>query len=279
MRIKSNGNITFWRVPELNNLEMLHAANVKHSFSRHMHQVFCIGAVEQGIRAYYYRGSKHLIPPGGMTVINPGEVHACNAGDKSTYSYRMMCPANSLLMMTAFKDKKGPQNAIWFKKPVIDDPELFKDFINLCHVLSNSSSQLEKQFCFIWFISQLVFRYGEHRPISAVWGKSGNERAAVRLVRDYLEENYTANVSIEFLARIAGLSPFYLIRVFSKEVGIPPHTFQTHVRIRHARNLLARGVPIVQAALETGFVDQSHFTRCFKKVMGTTPGQYVSAVR
>lgn len=53
----------------------------------------------------------------------------------------------------------------------------------------------------------------------------------------------------------------------------------THIRIRHARNLLTRGIPIAQAALETGFVDQSHFTRCFRKVMGVTPGQYASAVR
>ncbi len=278
MKNKVNGNITFRRVPELNNLEMLRAVDVKHSFSRHMHKVYCIGAVEQGVRAYFYRGTKHFIPAGGMMLINPGEVHACSAGDKNGYSYRMICPADSLLM-SAFEDNKWPQNAPWFKQPGIDDPGLFEDFINLCHVLSNSPSRLEKQSCFILFIFKLISLYEDRCPVAAAWGKSGHERTAVRLVRDYLEENCNTNISIEFLAGVAGLSPFHLIRVFSKEIGIPPHTYQTNVRIRHARKLLTQGLPIIQAALETGFVDQSHFTRCFKKVMGITPGQYVSAVK
>ena len=184
-----------------------------------------------------------------------------------------------LLLMMVFEDNKRLQNALWFKKPDVDDPGLFKDFNYLCHVLSNSSSRLEKQSCFILFIFKLIFLYVDHRPAPGAWGKSGKERTAVRLVQDYLEENCNINISIEFLAGIAGLSPFHLIRVFSKEIGIPPHAYQTNVRIRHARNLLIQGLPIVQTALETGFVDQSHFTRSFKKVMGVTPGQYMSAVK
>lgn len=278
MKSKVDGSITFRRVPELNNMEMLRAVDIKHSFSRHMHKVFCIGAVEQGVRAYFCKGTKHIIPSGGMMLINPGEVHACSAGDKNVYSYCMICPAGSLLMM-AFEDNKWLQNALWFKKPDVDDPGLFKDFNYLCHVLSNSSSRLEKQSCFILFIFKLISLYGDHSPAPSAWGKSCQERTAVRLVRDYLEENCNTNISIEFLAGVAGLSPFHLIRVFSKETGIPPHAYQNNVRIRHARNLLTQGLPIVQAALETGFVDQSHFTRCFKKVMGVTPGQYMSAVK
>ena len=64
------------------------------------------------------------------------------------------------------------------------------------------------------------------------------------------------------------------MRAFRKEVGLPPHEFLTQVRIRRAMKLLLRGLPIAEVALETGFVDQSHLTNRFKRLVGTTPKQF-----
>ena len=55
---------------------------------------------------------------------------------------------------------------------------------------------------------------------------------------------------------------------------MPPHAFQTQVRVARAKALLLRGWPISQAAAHTGFADQSHLTRHFKRLVGVTPGQY-----
>ncbi|MCP4688540.1 MAG: helix-turn-helix transcriptional regulator, partial [Desulfobacterales bacterium] len=54
----------------------------------------------------------------------------------------------------------------------------------------------------------------------------------------------------------------------------PPHEYLTQVRIARAREMLKNGESIVSAAMDAGFVDQSHFTRIFKKFVGVTPGQY-----
>ena len=99
---------------------------------------------------------------------------------------------------------------------------------------------------------------------------------AVRRVREYLVEAHAGNVSLEDLAKVANLSPYHLHRVFTREVGMPPHAFQTQVRISRSRVLLNEGKPLHAVAAETGFADQSHFTREFKRYVGLTPGAYRS---
>jgi AraC-like DNA-binding protein len=93
-------------------------------------------------------------------------------------------------------------------------------------------------------------------------------------VREYLEAQYTENISLDAIARIANLSPFYLIRTFRKCTGLPPHEYLTQIRIARAKTLLAQGNAISQVADNTGFADQSHLTRYFKRIVGVTPGQY-----
>jgi transcriptional regulator GlxA family with amidase domain len=62
--------------------------------------------------------------------------------------------------------------------------------------------------------------------------------------------------------------------VFAKEVGVTPHIYQIQVRLQKATELLATGCSIAEVALATGFCDQSHLQKLFKKKFGITPGQY-----
>lgn len=91
---------------------------------------------------------------------------------------------------------------------------------------------------------------------------------------DYLNANYNKNISLVCLAEVARLSPFHFLREFSKEMEISPHVYQVQVRLAHARKLLVQGVHSSQVALDTGFFDQSHMIRQFKKYVGVTPAQY-----
>ena len=97
---------------------------------------------------------------------------------------------------------------------------------------------------------------------------------SVKKACDYLIEHYAENVFLEQLALLAGLSPFHFSRVFSEQIGMPPHAFQTQVRVARARTLLLEGWSISEVAARTGFADQSHLTRHFKRLVGITPGRY-----
>ena len=96
----------------------------------------------------------------------------------------------------------------------------------------------------------------------------------LRSVRDFLENHATEAVSLEHLSELSGLTRFHLCRAFRLEFGFTPHQYQLFLRIKLGRNLLASGSGTLEAALESGFSSQSHFTRHFKRVVGTTPGRY-----
>lgn len=100
---------------------------------------------------------------------------------------------------------------------------------------------------------------------------------AVALALDYLEAHFAENVSLAELAALAGVDRFHLLRAFRRRLGLPPHLYQTQLRLRHARRLLLAGEPAAMAAAAAGFADQSHLIRKFKATYGVTPGQYLGA--
>ena len=70
------------------------------------------------------------------------------------------------------------------------------------------------------------------------------------------------------------MSAYYLNRVFRAEIGMPPHEYQTQVRIDRGKHLLAKGLPVHRVAAELGFYDQGHFTRQFGRLLGYPPSAY-----
>lgn len=96
----------------------------------------------------------------------------------------------------------------------------------------------------------------------------------VARARAYLVGTADRLVSLAELSAVAGLSRHHLARRFAVEVGLPPHLFHVHVRLAHARRLLATGSDVAAAAHASGFADQAHLTRWCSRVEGVTPGQY-----
>ncbi len=97
---------------------------------------------------------------------------------------------------------------------------------------------------------------------------------AIVIVRDYIELHYQEPVTLATLANETGLSATHLLRIFRDEEGVTPLAYLLRFRIAQAKKLLACGYSIVEAALLTGFYDQSHFTNTFRKLTGITPGRY-----
>lgn len=75
-------------------------------------------------------------------------------------------------------------------------------------------------------------------------------------------------------AQLAGMSREGFSRRFSRLHGIPPQAFLLTAKLNEARRLLRAGERIAAVAADTGFADQSHLGRCFRRAFGVTPGQY-----
>lgn len=263
----------FWRDPALNNTEMLRATYVTHAFTRHTHEGYAIGVIEAGVEAFAYRGANYQAPAGSIVIIHPGEVHTGQAGVPSGWAYRMLYPEASLLQNVLAEIREGTPDIPFFANPVIQDAQLAAQLRRSHIALETSGSQLERESRFLWTLSQLIARYADCRPVVTPLNQ---EHAVVQQVRDYLNAHYADAVSLAQLAQIANLQPLRLLRLFQRAVGLPPHTYLIQVRVARAKALLSVGLPIAQVAHDTGFTDQSHLNRHFKRRVGVTPGQYAS---
>ena len=112
-------------------------------------------------------------------------------------------------------------------------------------------------------------------PLGTTLTRHGTPLGAAR---DYLRAHLSEPVTITALAGMMGLAESHLIRAFHREFGLPPHAYQTRLRLAAACELLASGLSVSTVAFECGFADQSHLSRNFKAVYGLTPAAWASAV-
>jgi len=261
----------YFREPGLHGLEVLHAQFVTHRFSRHSHDYFVIGYVESGVQAYTYRGARHLTPAGQIFFVNPSEAHTGEAATPRGYIYRTMYPRVELMKQVSL-DVTGRAVTPIFKEAVVNDPGTSEVLSYFHRALAQRESPLTIESLLFSALAHLITRHTDpHLPARSL----GRERKAVTQGREYIEEHCAKSISLSELSRMVGLSPFHFARAFEKEIGLPPHAYLEAVRLRKARELLDRGEPIVEAGLQLGYSDQSHFTNRFKRALGITPGQYI----
>jgi AraC family transcriptional regulator len=115
----------------------------------------------------------------------------------------------------------------------------------------------------------------------ARWKHPRSERARglapwqLRRVVEFFEANFTEDISLQELARLVGLSQSQFARAFKASTGAPPHRWVVMARIKRAQELLLQcDISLADVSIRTGFADQSHFTKVFRRVTGTSPGQW-----
>jgi len=89
-----------------------------------------------------------------------------------------------------------------------------------------------------------------------------------------LAADLAAPLRVADLAQAVGLSPFHATRLFTQATGLPPHAWRTQLRLQHALGPLREGATVADVAAASGFTDQSHFTRHFRRMFGVPPGRW-----
>ncbi|WP_348267901.1 AraC family transcriptional regulator [Edaphobacter paludis] len=250
-------------------MELFHGTYKTYEFARHFHSVPAIGIVERGSMASYCRKEDHVLPTGTVLLLNAGEVHAPRPTSPDAWGFRVFYFEDS------FFDKQSKafsRDAFHFSKPFVQDASLSEWLLRLHRKFETNSSSLEVESSSLEIFARLLERHTSNvqRPQTSAF-----EKAKIKRVRDYMDANYGCDISLDDLAKIAQLSPYHLLRSFRSAVGLPPHAYLNQIRIEAGRHLLQLGHSIAEVATATGFVDQSHFTRHFKRIMGVTPGQYL----
>jgi AraC-like DNA-binding protein len=257
-------------------LGLLHAYYVQHAYPRHSHDYYVITLIERGFQSFTHRGIKHVTLPGGLILINPGEVHTGEAADKAGFEMRSLYPTISTMEMAVFELTGRHLMSPFFKQVRVNESSLTTGISSLHQAMYEGASMLECESRLLWTLAQLI---KQHADISFTESRIGNEKSTIQRARDYIDDHFSTGVSLQELARYVGLSPYYFLRVFRAEVGMPPYAYLESVRIGRAQRLIECGKSLTEAAFEAGFSSQSHMTNRFRKIIGATPGQYAQQVR
>jgi AraC family transcriptional regulator len=106
--------------------------------------------------------------------------------------------------------------------------------------------------------------------------RSGLARGQLRRVVEYMEANLLKDIRLTELAGVVGLSPSQFARAFKVSMGLTPHRWLVEQRIHRAKQFMTRGGKSISIAAHlAGFASQSHFTKAFRRVTGTTPGLWL----
>jgi AraC-like DNA-binding protein len=254
--------------PAYPGIERIQAEFLGDAFDPHRHDTYALGVTIRGIQTFQYRGEQRYSLPGRVIILHPDELHDGGAATDAGLIYRMLYLEPSVLLQCLEAAGIGLP---FVDEPVIDDERLAS---LLMAVLGELDRELDDLFVDD-FVAQLTGSLAAHahqspKPLGSVAWKQ------VKAAREFLEAHALRSVRSEELEHVTGLDRFALSRHFRAALATSPHRFQLMRRLRCAKGMIAAGESIAEVAAATGFADQSHMTRHFKKAFGMAPGVWGS---
>lgn len=257
--------------PAVPGIERIEARFRGRAFDLHRHDTYAVGVTLRGVQTFRYRGRSRVSRPGEVIVLHPDELHDGGAGTEEGLRYRILYLEPSLL-------QRGLGEGAWalpfVADPVVRDVEL-RD--RLLAALDRLDDGLDELFVddFVAGLAEGLARHAGTpvRPLGSTAWK------AASLARDYLEAHSDRLVRSGELEALTGLDRYALARHFRAAFATSPRRFLTMRRLQRARAMIGDGEPLSEIAAATGFADQSHFSRHFKKAFGVTPGRWAALVK
>jgi len=246
-------------------IERLEAHLHGQAFAPHRHDTYAIGLTLAGVQTFSFRGRRWHCLPGQCQILHPDELHDGGAGDGGGFAYRIVYLDPALV-----QDALGGRPLPFVADPVHD---LTRDGAADIWNLDGELDEVAR--------TDLVVTVGKLLTDAAaapVASPGALALDALRRVRALIAANPSPPHAMAELERAAGLDRWTLARQFRAAFGTSPSRFRTLRRLDQARRLLSDGVAPADAAAASGFADQSHMTRQFKRAYGLTPARWTAAL-
>ncbi|MFD5871894.1 AraC family transcriptional regulator [Streptomyces sp. NPDC060322] len=254
-------DITAWR-PRVEGIdEVFHAHFTDHAYPMHTHDAWTLLIVDEGMVRYDLDRHEHGAPSSVVTLLPPHIPHNGGAATPGGFRKRV------LYLSTAQIDADLVGRAV--DRPVLRDPLLRRRVDQLHRTLERPGDEMEAQ-SRLALVSERLAGHLRDEPVSP---RVPDRRIAFAL-RDLLDEHVVEGLTLREAAERLHAHHTHLVRAFGKEFGMAPHQYLTGRRVDLARRLLLGGMRLPEVAASAGFYDQSHFSRHFKRVVGTSPGHY-----
>jgi AraC-like DNA-binding protein len=250
--------------PPADGIERIEAYFAGRGFDPHRHDSYAIGYTIAGVQAFRYRGAGRQSLPGEVFVLHPDETHDGRAGTQAGFRYRILYIEPRLI--GAALDAPLP----FVREPVSNDGRLARAVKSALADLATPIEELRRDQIIGEIADALAANGSGARPVP-----TPNLRAVTQ-AREFLDAHRGTAVTSAALEAVTGMNRFALARHFRACLGTSPYRYLVLRRLDHARALIRGGAPLADAALHSGFADQSHMTRQFKRAYGVSPGRWAA---
>lgn len=239
--------------------------------SDHLIVLVTAGACDVEIR---YRGSWQRVRSevGHIGMTAPGEAAMLRWRGETTHdTLQLHVPAATLDRVAQdLPQRRSTRPALPSGLGTID-PLISQVMLSLDNAFRDGVPDLYAETAGEMLAAHLLVRYGRFDVQLCTDGNS----TRLRKVDAFMRENLAAPVSLEMLAREAGVSRFHLLRLYKKHFGQTPLKRLTALRMEEAKRLLTRGAePVTAIAAKCGYENPSHFATAFRRTVGVSPATY-----
>lgn len=250
-------------------IETYQLSGIVQKFPNHFHDCYVFGFIENGRRHLCCKGQEYDLSTGDMILFNPQDNHLCFPLGNEPLDYRAL-NIGIEVMQYAVREITGQIYLPHFKNNVIYQSDITAAIDSLYLAIVNQVDKLQKEEALFFLLEQLL------QECSCNLADTGVEQphAALQALCLYMQQNYMQNITLDELASLSKFSKSYLLRFFTKQIGVSPYRYLQNIRLNQAKKLLEKNIAPLEVAIATGFADQSHFTNYFKEFIGLTPKQY-----
>jgi AraC-like DNA-binding protein len=248
-------------------IERIEAFFAGHAYDPHRHDTYALGFTLTGVQSFDYRGARADSCCGNAIVLHPDEVHDGRAGAEMGFRYRMIYIEPRLIAEAL----SGKARSLPFVRSAISsDPGLLRALHAALADLSRPFEPLERD-RIVAAIADTLLSLDVSLEVPSPFATSA---AAIDRARAFLDQNFMRTVASEELESITGLDRYTLARHYRLRLGTSPYRYLTMRRLGRVKAAIIAGHSLAEAAFMSGFADQSHMTRQFKRAFGLTPGHW-----
>lgn len=269
-----NGQLSFEHIVTDNPLN--------NDFKIHIHDYYEIYYFISGNISFYIEGKNISIKKGDLLVVNSRELHKpCICGNskepyerivihfKPEYVYFLNTKGYNLCNCFEMR-KLGCFNK--FSREDIEKYEINKEMKDMEYYFKKDLA--ESSIMVFTIFTQMLIRLNKiylnmEYPIFRVAENDVNKK--VQLILNYINNNLSEKITLDMLQKKFFINKYYMCHIFKKSTGFTIQKYIIYKRLIKARELLSKGVPVMQVSSLVGFNDYSNFYRLFKKVFGFSP--------
>ena len=262
---------SIFKVEKLPFVELRYISEVTSCDKKHQHHDLTLTAIKDGNINILFNEKVDSLKPNAVSIVNPSEVHCATLSPIKSFGCYVLY-LNKEWCEEIQKSLFNQSSFLRVEISLVQNSAIYNEFISICNKLfMNDISNLEKEEKLIDFMSKLFLEFcnaNENKDIDTKNSKTAKK------IKKYLKANIENDISLQDISKYMKLSTIHILRVFKKEFGLPIHSYILNEKVHLAKELLSQNMSISEVAQSSGFFDQSHLNKSFKRVFQLTPKEY-----